>query len=215
MSKIVLTDPYVDRLRADLAGIQAEFDILLDMSTILPVERDLYLIAMSKRRWAPSGTATSAAQMALLDRYGSWFDRFKLLFPNPTPDVSKKLKRADDFVRRWVARERSYDPSIPETISQAKDLAHAQLAVFEGLSDIAAHGGDTALRLVPDTNVLLRNPAPEDLGGAVGATSYTVHLLPTVLAELDELKDRGKAQDVRDKAEKAIKRLKGFRDRVN
>ena len=114
---------------------------------------------------------------------------------------------------RWVARERSYDPSIPETISHAKDLAHAHLAIFEGLSDIAVHGGDTALRLVPDTNALLRNPAPEDLGAAVNATSYTVHLVPTVLAELDELKDRGRTQDVLDKAEKAVRRLKGLRDR--
>lgn len=89
MSKIALADPYIDRLRADLAAIKAEFDTLLDMSTILPVEPDLYLMAMSKRRWAPSNTATSAAQMTLLGRYGSWFDRFKLLFPNPTPDVSK------------------------------------------------------------------------------------------------------------------------------
>ena len=88
-----------------------------------------------------------------------------------------------------------------------------RLAGFEELSDITVHGGDAILRLVPDTNVLLRNPAPEDLGAAVDATSYMAHLLPTVLAELDELKDRGRTQDVRDKAEKAVRRLKGFRDR--
>jgi len=42
-----------------------------------------------------------------------------------------------------------------------------------------------------------------------------VHIVTTVLAELDALKDRGRTPDVREKAEKVIRRLKGFRDRGN
>jgi predicted ribonuclease YlaK len=34
-----------------------------------------------------------------------------------------------------------------------------------------------------------------------------------VLGELDELKDRGRTPDVREKAAKAVRRLKGYRDR--
>jgi predicted ribonuclease YlaK len=34
-----------------------------------------------------------------------------------------------------------------------------------------------------------------------------------VLGELDELKDRGRTPDVREKAGKAVRRLKGYRDR--
>lgn len=42
---------------------------------------------------------------------------------------------------------------------------------------------------------------------------FTVVLLPPVVSELDELKDRGRTPDVRQKANKALRRLKGLRDR--
>jgi hypothetical protein len=40
-----------------------------------------------------------------------------------------------------------------------------------------------------------------------------VHLVPTVLGELDDLKDRGKTQDLRDQAQGVVRRLKGLRDK--
>jgi predicted ribonuclease YlaK len=66
---------------------------------------------------------------------------------------------------------------------------------------------------VPDTNALIRNPAVEDIATVVGSASYMVHIPTTVLSEMDDLKDRGRTPELREKAEKVIRRLKGLQDR--
>jgi hypothetical protein len=151
--------------------------------------------------------------MALLGSYSAWFDRFILLFPHPTPDVSSKIGEADGFIRQWITRDRAFDHSIPRTIEEAKQVAATRLAAFDELLSIAARAGDKTLRLVPDTNALLRNPSVEDYAAVIGSANYMVHIVTPVLGELDDLKDRGRSPDVREKAEKVVRRLKGFRDR--
>jgi rRNA-processing protein FCF1 len=208
--------PYIDRLRDDLAAIAADLDSLVAMSTIRyhsPRSGDMVIIRLSDLAWDPADDAITAAQMALIARYSAWFERFRLLFPNPTPAVRKKMERTDSFVRRWVERPSLFDNDLPRTIEEARGIAADRLKAFGELLGIAAHSGDAGLRLLPDTNVLLRNPAVEELGEAVGSSKHTVHIVTTVLAELDDLKDRGRTPDVREKAEKVVRRLKGFRDR--
>lgn len=213
MSLARVPEPYVSRLRADLAEIKAALNSLLDVSTIQAVNADPMFITASRWRWGPSDAAVSAAQMSLLGTYSSWFDRFLLVFPHPTPAISSKIKRVDEFIRLWMIRGRAFDHSIPQTIEEAKELAATRLAVLDELLDVAAQSGDKSLRLVPDTNALLRNPAVEEFGNTVGSKSYMVHIVTAVLAELDDLKDRGRTPDVRDKAQKVVRRLKGLRDR--
>jgi predicted ribonuclease YlaK len=48
---------------------------------------------------------------------------------------------------------------------------------------------------------------------AVNAEAATIHLVPTVLAEIDNLKDQGRIPEVREKAAKLATRIKGLRDR--
>lgn len=45
--------------------------------------------------------------------------------------------------------------------------------------------------------------------------TFTIHLVPTVLGELDDLKDRGRSQELRDQAQGVVRRLKGLRDKGN
>ena len=218
MSRTVSYEPYLSRLQADLATVKSHLDALLDMSGIRYVNPNrpgsgVWFVTASDWGWDLSDEATSAAQMALLERYSAWFDRFMLLFPHPTPEVSSKIKEADEFIQRWITRDKAFDHSIPRTIEGAKKVATTRLTVFDELLGIAARAGDNILRLVPDTNALLRNPSVEDYANVVGSADYMVHIVTSVLAELDDLKDRGRAADVREKAEKVIRRLKGFRDR--
>ena len=210
--------PYAVRIRADLARVKEQLNALLDISTIRYVNPNtrgssLYFVTAADWGWGPGDEATTAAQMDLLRRYSDWFDRFVLLLPHPTPDIERKITKADEFVRRWAARDVAFDHSIPQTIEQAKIVAAGQLAVFDELISLASLQGDSMLRVVPDTNALLRNPAVEQYAPALGTDDYLVHVVTTVLAELDELKDRGRTPDVREKATKVIRRLKGFRDR--
>jgi hypothetical protein len=161
----------------------------------------------------PADDMVTAARMALLAKYSDWYDRFLLLFPNPTPEVRSKIEKTDGFVRQWVGREAAFDHSVPSTIEQAKKVAAERLAAFDNLLDLAGRAGDKTLRLLPDTNALVRNPAVEEYGAAVGSSNYMVHIVMAVLGELDDLKDRGRTPDIREKAAKVVRRLKGLRDR--
>jgi len=92
--------------------------------------------------------------MSLLSRYISWFDRFRLFFPKPTRDISSKTNHAEEYVQRWLSRDKAFDHSIPQTIEQAKQKAAREPAVLDDLIEIAAEARDKTLRVVPDTNAL-------------------------------------------------------------
>lgn len=102
-------EPYASRLRADLAGLKAELDGLLDQSTIQAVNADPMFITASNWRWGRSDSALTARRMSLLSRYISWLDRFRLLFPEPTRDISSKTNHAEEFVQRWLSRDKALD----------------------------------------------------------------------------------------------------------
>ena len=59
--------------------------------------------------------------MKLIDRYSGWFERFLLLFPNPTPDVQRKISgtTVTSFFRRGSQRDGGLDHSIPQAMDQA------------------------------------------------------------------------------------------------
>jgi rRNA-processing protein FCF1 len=209
---------YLDRLRAELGHIRSELDALLDASTIRNVNPNspgsaVFVVGAADWGWAPSDPALSAAQMRLAARYHAWFERFTLLFTHPTPDVASDIKEVDDFVRRWIERPDSWDHSIPRTIDAAKQVATEQFEIFDRLLDIASRAGSDMLRLVPDTNALIRNPDLASYARSAPSQTFMVHLVPTVLAELDDLKDRGRTQELRDQAQGVVRRLKGLRDK--
>jgi rRNA-processing protein FCF1 len=211
---------YADRLRDELAGIRNDLDALLERSEIRYVNPNspgsgVVFLGAADWGWAPSDPDTSAAQMNLTQRYSSWFDRYRLLFPHPTPDISQKIEHTDTFVRRWATRPNDYDHSIPRTIDAARKQAFEQLNTFDELLDLVVKNGDADLRLVPDTNALIRNPDLASYASEAPSPTFYVHLLPTVLGELDELKDRGRSQELRDQAQAVVKRLKGLRDKGN
>lgn len=209
---------YLERLRAELDEIHSEMDKLLDQSAIRyfnpnTADSAIFIVGAADWGWAPSDGSTTAARMRLLGCYRAWFDRFKLLFPNPTPEVTKQITALDEFVRRWSERATKWDRSIPRTVDAAKEVASKQFAAFDELLDLAAKAGTATLRLVPDTNALLRNPDLASYAPVIGSLTFVVHLLPTVLSELDHLKDRGRTSELRDRAQAVVRRLKGLRDK--
>lgn len=212
--------PYLDRLRIELAGIRSDMDALLENSTIRSVnpntgDSSVFFVGAADWGWGTSDANVTAMQMHFVARYSAWFDRFRLLLPHPTADVETKISHVDEFLRRWASRPDAWDHSIPPTIDLAKALAAKEFTVFDGLLDVAGKSGSDELRLVPDTNALIRNPDLASYGRVAPSPTFYVHLLPTVLSELDDLKDRGKSQDLRDQAQSVVRRLKGLRDKGN
>lgn len=210
---------YLERLQGELAEIRAAFGDIIRGSTIRYVnpntsDSPIFFAGAADWGWGPSDAPSTVARMVLLQRYRDWFVRLKLLFRHPTPEVETKLNETNDFVESWLVRDDSWDWNIPQTVEKAEAVGKTRLAAFDDLLELAGHTPETTnLRVVPDTSALMRNPDMASYQRALGTEPFTVHLVPPVLAELDDLKDRGKTQDVRDKAHAVDRRVKGLRDK--
>lgn len=203
----------------DLDEIETLMMDLLDGSRIVNVDpnkgqSDVVFVGAAIWGWAKSDDAQTRMQMRGIEAYGRWFTRFRLLFRTPTPAVNHSIKTCNEFISRWFERGHN-DHSIPSGVPAAKDHAREQFQEFRSVLAIACSeaAGPTAVIAVPDTNALIDNPNLAAYGSRLGQPTYEVRLVPTVLAEIDELKRAGRSQELRDAAHRADRMLKGLRDR--
>ena len=73
--------------------------------------------------------------MDLLDQY----QRYRLLFRTPTPDVREKLERSDEFIRSWLDRPGG-DHSIPSSIDGVSPINVTRSTTGPPALDNAANG---------------------------------------------------------------------------
>ncbi|MEU3787726.1 PIN domain-containing protein [Streptomyces sp900129855] len=203
---------YLERLRSDLDLIEAGFLKVLADSQIRNVDPNRRSSAMvyfgaAKWGWVPSGPELETRRMELLGRVREWEPLFRLLFPHPTPEVTKRLDGTLALLQRWLVRPR--DTSVPATIDKAVDKVKAAVATLRKLGELLPDDA-WAVRVAVDTNMLLDDPDVAIYTPLLG-NRYMVHLLPVVLRELDDHKLAGRNPDIRDAAKKADRRLKGLR----
>ncbi len=204
---------YLDRLRSDLEAIEADFLQILAESEIRNIDPNrrggggVIFMGAAQWGWVPSGPELEARRMELLGRVREWEPLLRLLFPHPTPEVTKRLDASLGLLVRWL--ERSRDKTVPATIQKATDRVQEAVTTLQQLADLLP--ADTwAMRLVIDTNVLLDDPDVTIFTPLLGKR-YMVHLMPAVLRELDDHKRGGRNPDIREAAKKADRRLKGLR----
>jgi rRNA-processing protein FCF1 len=200
---------YLTRLLAELDEIHADYASVLSASAIRNIDPGPGAIGFPSWGWAESSAELEASRMALLRRVRGWEPRFRLLFPYPTPTVSKRLDEHLGRLERWLVRKRG-DRSIPSTMGEAARLIDADVADLRELARLLPPD-EYAVRLAVDTNTLIDNPDLAVHASTLGR-KYMVHLLPVVLREIDDLKRGGKTQQLREAAQRADRRLKGLRD---
>ncbi|MGW2707240.1 PIN domain-containing protein [Streptomyces sp. NPDC001340] len=203
---------YLERLRSDLDVIEADFLKVLADSQIRNIDPNrrsngIAIYAAPKWGWVPSGPELETRRMELLGRVRDWEPMFRLLFPHPTPEVTRRLDRALGLLQRWLVRPR--DITVPASIDKAFDKVKAAVATLRKLGELLPDDTWT-VRVVVDTNMLLDDPDVAIYTPLLGKR-YMVHLLPVVLRELDDHKVAGRNADIRDAAKKADRRLKGLR----
>jgi predicted ribonuclease YlaK len=98
--------------------------------------------------------------------------------------------------------------STQEAILIVREEVDKQIGLLNNLYG-ASFGGTI---YVPDTNALLFNPQLENWRFSE-SPKFVLVLTPTVLKELDELKVSHRNETVREKSEKLISRIKGYRAR--
>lgn len=210
-------ESFAERLTSSLGELEDRYLELLNRSEIRNVDPNrpgssVFVVGASKWGWVPNPELTGERTRLAADME-EWFSLFNLMHRDALPETERRIESATALLRRWVIRD-GRDVSIPPSIEQARDKAtHA----FEELRDLISlvAPGPVGLVAVPDTNALLSCPDVATYGGVLNSTEYEVVLLPTVLAELDELKDRGRSAEVRESARAVVRRIKGLRDRGN
>jgi len=148
-------------------------------------------------------------QIKLKRKYETVAELLKLTFRNAPDGVAQKLDEADQSYRSWL----ELDPSWSLSTNRASNIDKIKEASkeIENLIDILEVDENGQIILIPDTNSLLISSDPKSYGEICGSKTFVFLLLPTVLSELDNLKILHRNPDVREKAQKAIRRIKGWR----
>lgn len=165
-------------------------------------------IGFAQWGWSPSDTNLEAARMALPKRLRDFRPRFELLFAHPTPELAERLRIALDQLERWLLRPDG-DHGVPPTIDMATGQVHRAVEVLRSARHLLPTD-PVAIRLVVDTNTLVDCPDLTVYAAQLG-DDYRVHLLPTVLGEIDDLKRCGRTAELREAAKAASRRIKGLR----
>jgi hypothetical protein len=208
--------PFADMLVAQLATLHARYVALLERMEIRNVDPNrggggsVAFIGFASWGWTPNPDLVND-RTRLHSGLDEWVSLFRLIHRDALPETAKRIESAESLLRRWLAQEGS-DHSVPSNIADAISKVRT---TFDELRTLIAQVavGTGGYLVVPDTNALLREPDVASYGTALGTDEYCVVMVPPVLAELDEQKDRGRTEEVRKAANTAIRRLKGLRDR--
>lgn len=153
-------------------------------------------------------TEQQRTQLDIKREYDRWIERVRVLFSGAPEKLKRQLDKIDRACSLWIEQKGNWAirPDPDHNVRKAKDdfAAAADLLDVLGADDVRSF-------VVPDTNSLLQNADPTAYRSVVGNDSFTFVLMPTVLRELDELKILHRNPDVREKAQKAITRIKGWR----
>jgi hypothetical protein len=159
--------------------------------------------------WNPLPPEGAQAQAAVNKAYRLFAEIGRALLREQPAKIRTDFERLYKAIVSVIEQEgapsfRSTDQVLAETRAAIGD----QLDLIANLFDAS----DGTAILVPDTNALFFNPQLEDWSFG-GVKQFTIVLLPTVLQELDGLKVNARNDELRQKAEKLINRIKGYRSR--
>jgi hypothetical protein len=161
--------------------------------------------------WEPLDDEGRRRQREALECWNRWSERARLMFSGDTETSQNELNEAAATVMEWIDRSgRSFDFSVPQELAQAPGVFRKHVQGLEKL--LMPFQADGPLVVVPDTNVLLRNQDLPSWTDVLQSSSFTVLLVPGVLAELDEQKMNHRVPEVREKAMKFTNRIRGWRN---
>lgn len=203
----------VATLDVRLEELKNEVHALLDVSTIVYEPEDPNSPVVMIRPHYGWGTLDHQGvriQAKALKLHRILVENIRLLLADAPANYASEAHKVQTFLSQWIERT-DFAWSVPRSISEAKQQLDRKM---EKYSDCFAwmKSTDPDLIIVPDTNALMINPELHTYGKALGATKYTVVLVPTVLAELDKLKIVHRDEQFRKKVTSVINRIKGLRN---
>jgi hypothetical protein len=202
---------FQERLTSELGKLEGAIVDLWSKSGIEEFRNDPYsavVFITHRYYWKSLAPAHRGAQAQLIGRYRHWYELFNRCHAQHSSDVQQDIKQTNDYVTSAIELQTGW--STESTVEQNGAYLAKKLVVFRQLLAHPA-SGTAEFVVVPDTNALLKSPDPSHYGAVIDSTAFRFVIVPTVLAELDGLKRSRAGKTLGEKAEKAIRIIKGLR----
>jgi hypothetical protein len=149
-----------------------------------------------------------AEQAQLLGSYRHWYELFARCHAQHSSDMQASLAEVNQYI--VAAIELESDWGTARTYEENRVRLCGKIEAFRDL--LRQHVTvEPEFTLVPDTNALLKCADAANYRSVVDADRFRFVIVPTVLSELDGLKRTRASQSIGEKAEKAIRIIKGLR----
>ena len=148
-------------------------------------------------------------QAELLEKYHRFYELVNVLLKNQPKDTLAELSESKKILLDIIEQQNNtWYKNTKEAFDEAVQALKIQCNLLSRLYDPS----EGEVIFVPDTNALINNPNLESWT-FLEYPQFSVFLLPTVLSELDLLKINHRNDEVRNKSESLIRRIKEYRRR--
>jgi len=201
----------VIRLRLRLKSL---VDSLSELVTALPIcrsERNApgIVIIAPEFYFGEFSDTQRAAQIELKRSYELLYAYLKLILRQAPEDLIQQVEDINKQFRVWL--ELGHNWSLTGDPKRNVVALKSVEREFETVLSVLENIGSGKTIIIPDTNSLIIQPDPTVYRTIAGSSEFIFMLLPTVLGELDHLQREHKNPELRNKAKKAITRIKGWR----
>jgi hypothetical protein len=205
-----------ERLRTSLNSMTEHF---VQFMRLVPVKcvkhpnpRHVLDFFMPDYDWEKPSEEARSLQHGIKRDYEIWIGLVKAVFSKAPNDVLKKLNEADKRFRQWLELESDWTLSLKPDFDQNEQKFRKDIYEFNELIRILEAPTNNEIIVIPDTNSIVAVSDPCAYRTLINAEKFTFLLLPTVIGELDILKNNHRNSEFREKVKKSILRIKGWRN---
>jgi hypothetical protein len=206
-----MNQPMAERLKTHFSNVASDLRTLLQEINVKFVDHRIPGVAVVAPNyyWNQRSPQQENIRIGLKREYERFFEMLNLMLRQAPNDIIYQFNLYDKRFRDFIELSSSW--SLSDNMEDNLNLFNATCEDIIGILDIFHQKDNVDTLLIPDTNSLLINCDPVAYRTLVNTDRFTFLLLPTVIGELDKLKYNHRNPDVKDKAEKVIKRIKGWR----
>ena len=189
---------------------------LIALTRVVPVKylsRDAgsgFILVQPNFHWGDCDQAQLAEQIELVRK----FQTFKELVRSMLKGVPQSLAAGYESVEKeflvWL--ELSSNWHLSHVRDQNERYIRDLTARIRRILEVLAWNSQSKSYLVPDTNAMIVCPDPVAYRSIAGQENFCFVLLPTVLGELDSLKNLHRNPEFREKVLRVVNRIKGWRN---
>ena len=202
----------IENLRADISAIKDAFSALI--ATISVQYFDRYgggiIMVAPDYYWCDRSAEQQSIQLKIKRNYENWMQLLQSIFRQAPHEVQRKIDDADKRFRIWLEFQTNW--SLGAVAENNQNAFDKDASLFLEILDIFKSEAAAPIIIIPDTNSLTEHQDPIEYKNIAGNVTFKFLLLPTILGELDGLKNLHRNPDFRDKAKKVIQRIKGWRN---